>query len=98
MKSKLQYLYSITVFFGVLVTAYMMMSGQEDQLLLIRNQTRAPSLRSTEAQILDPALSQLLEVESALNQLQESNATGEQGPRRPAEHESIPLFPVPLSQ
>ena len=46
----------------------MMMSGSEnDRLLTLRGRTRAPSLR-TDAQAVDPAVSQLMEMENALNQ------------------------------
>jgi hypothetical protein len=65
MKNKLQYAYTITVFIGVLFTAYLMMNTDINARVPLRTVETAP-LR-TEAQILDPGLNQLFEMENALN-------------------------------
>lgn len=66
MKSTLQYAYSISVLVGVLVTAYLMMSRTDNIGLPFRSQT--PSFKM-EAQVSDPAVSRLLEMESTFNEL-----------------------------
>lgn len=66
MKSKLQYAYSISVLVGVLATAYLMMNRSEDHGFLFRSQ--APSYQ-VEARMADPAVSKLLEMESAFQEL-----------------------------
>ena len=67
MKNKLQYAYSITVFAGVLVTAYLMMNREGNVRMPVRT-LQGPSLR-TEALVLDPAVNQLFEIEDALSKL-----------------------------
>jgi len=67
MKNKLQYAYSITVFAGVLVTAYLMMNtdnASRHQLGGVSSQ----SLRS-EATMVDPAVRSLFEMEDELSKL-----------------------------
>jgi hypothetical protein len=66
MKNKLQYAYSITVFIGVLLTAYLMMNRDGNARIPFRSFESPSSLR-TEAQVLDPSLNQLFEMENALN-------------------------------
>lgn len=66
MKNRLQYLYSISVFIGVLCTAYLMMSSEGNKFTSNRT-VQGPYLR-TEAGI-DPALSSLFEVEEVLESL-----------------------------
>lgn len=63
-KNKLQYMYTITVFFGVLMTAYLMMNREGNARIPLRSFEGA-ALR-TEAQVLDPGLKQLFEMENAL--------------------------------
>jgi len=65
MKNKLQYVYTITVFIGVLFTAYLMMNTDTNARIPFRTVETAP-LR-TDAQVLDPGLNQLFEMENALN-------------------------------
>ena len=67
LRNRLQYLYSISVFFGVLVTAYLMMNNEGNAVLPARS-VQAPTYRS-EATIVDPAVNQLFEMEDALSKL-----------------------------
>ena len=64
MKNKLQYAYTISVFMGVLLTAYMMMNHGFN--LHVPNRNFQGGGFRAEAQVVDPAVSQLLEMESAL--------------------------------
>lgn len=66
LRTTLQYVYSISVFFGVLVSSYLMMSKDESADRVAR-QVQQP-LRS-EASSLDPAVSQLFEMEDAISKL-----------------------------
>ncbi|MSP18057.1 MAG: hypothetical protein EXR74_00655 [Bdellovibrionales bacterium] len=66
MKNRLQYLYSITVFTGALVTAYLMMSNDLNARIAYRG-VQAPQLRK-EASI-DPSLTSLFEVEKGLDDM-----------------------------
>ena len=65
MRNKLQYAYTITVFVGVLLTAYLMMNRDGNAHIPFRS-FQSPSNLRTEAQILDPGLNQLFEMENAL--------------------------------
>ncbi len=65
MRNKLQYAYSITVFVGVLLTAYLMMNRDGNAHIPFRS-FEAPATLRTEAQVLDPGLNQLFETETAL--------------------------------
>ncbi len=64
MKNKLQYAYTISVFMGVLLTAYMMMN--QGTTLRVPNRNFQSGGFRAEAQVVDPAVSQLLEMENAL--------------------------------
>lgn len=64
MRNKLQYSYSIAVFVGVLLTSYAMMS-KEERGARPDAMVGAPILRS-DASAVDPALLQLMEVETAI--------------------------------
>ena len=67
MKTRLQYAYSITVFVGVLLTAYLMMNKEGNARIPLRA-VQAPSYR-TEATALDPAVNQLFLMEDQLSKL-----------------------------
>lgn len=68
MKNRLQYIYSITVFFGALITAYLMMDNDLKGRTPYRT-VKAPYLTS-EASV-DPALGSLFEVEKGLGNISE---------------------------
>lgn len=70
MKNKLQYAYSISVFVGVLLTAYLMMN-QEGNARIPGRSFQSTTFRA-EAQVLDPAVSQLLEMEEALSRMRKN--------------------------
>lgn len=63
MKNKLQYAYSITVFIGVLFTAYLMMN--KDGTVAPLRAVSGPMYR-TEAGSLDPAVNELFQMEDQL--------------------------------
>lgn len=67
MKNKLQYAYSITVFCGVIVTAYLMMNKEGNARIPLRALQEPPTYRS-EA-MLDPAVNQLFQMEDQLSKL-----------------------------
>ena len=64
MRGTLQYVYSISVFLGVLVTSYLMMN-RDNTADVAGRAIAAPALRS-EASTLAPGLSQLMEMEDAI--------------------------------
>lgn len=66
MKNKLQYAYSITVFLGVLITAYMMMNKENTRVPLRAVQT--PSSMRSEASV-DSGVGQLFQMEDELSKL-----------------------------
>ena len=66
LRTTLQYVYSISVFFGVLVSSYLMMSKDNSADQVARS-VQSP-LRS-EASSLDPAVNQLFEMEDAISKL-----------------------------
>jgi hypothetical protein len=68
MRNRLQYIYSITVFLGALITAYLMMDNDLKAQAPYRT-VKAPSL-TTEASV-DPALGSLFEVEKGLGNINE---------------------------
>jgi len=72
MKNKLQYAYSITVFMGVLVTAYLMMNREGNAHIPMRALPGPSNLR-TEALVLDPGVNQLFEMSDALSKLPREN-------------------------
>ncbi len=65
MRYKLQYFYSILVFFGVLACSYFMVSQDATTAIPFRS-IEAPPLRA-EASALNPGMSQLFETERAMN-------------------------------
>jgi hypothetical protein len=67
MRNKLQYVYSIAVFFGVLVTTYLMMSKDPSSRTPYQSMS-SPSSR-IEASMVDPAVTSLFEAEDALTAL-----------------------------
>ena len=66
MRNRLQYFYSITVFAGVLVTAYFMVDRQQTQFSGQRTQS---ATYRAEAGLIDPALGQLLQIENDLEEI-----------------------------
>lgn len=64
MRNRLQYVYSIAVFGGVLIASYLMMDRDGNAKIPFRFY-QGPYYRA-DAVIVDPALHQLFEVESAL--------------------------------
>lgn len=64
MRNRLQYAYSIAVFFGALSTAYFMMN-REGNVRLPIGSYQSPELKA-EASLVDPAVSSLFEMESEL--------------------------------
>lgn len=81
MRNSLQYAYSILVFCGVLVSAYLMMSSETNARIPMRS-FQAPTYRPESASV-DPALNQLFEMESALSNMP-SKANPEAQKRGPA--------------
>ena len=76
MKNRLQYLYTITVFVGVLITAYMMINSEGSSHLPLRAMdTPNPTFRS-EATV-DPALQELFQMEAALGQIKKDKNISE---------------------
>lgn len=67
-RTKLQYLYSILVLSGVLVSSYLMFEQQPHRLPGYRNQ-QGVSYRA-EANLVEPGLEQLLQFESQFKALQ----------------------------
>ena len=72
MRNKLQYAYSIVVFIGVLLTAYLMMNKEGNARIPLRA-VQAPVMRS-EATALDPAVNQLFQMEDQLSKLPKENS------------------------
>src|SRR5262245_46905237 len=64
MRYRLQYFYSIIIFFGVLACSYFMVSRETGPAIPFRT-IEAPPLRA-EASPLDPGVSQLFEAEKAI--------------------------------
>ena len=69
MKNRLQYFYSISIFVGVIVAAYLMMNQDSTMRMPIRS-VAGPIYR-TEAAMMDAAVSELFQVEKELRQLPE---------------------------
>jgi hypothetical protein len=78
--------YSISVFFGVLVSSYLMMSKDNSGDQVARSVQ--PPLRS-EASSLDPAVSQLFEMEDAISKLPKDKEKPESRKRVPSEAQSV---------
>ncbi|MBI4404695.1 MAG: hypothetical protein HY537_11065 [Deltaproteobacteria bacterium] len=66
-RNKLQYLYSIGIFLGVIVTSYFMID-RESNARLPANSFQGTQWRA-DSQVADPALNQLLEMERALSRI-----------------------------
>lgn len=67
MRSLLQYAYSIVVFCGVLSTAYLAMNKESGARLPLRTM-QSPTLRA-DASLVDPAVTQMFQMEDALSRL-----------------------------
>jgi len=80
MRNLLQYAYSIVVFFGVLSTAYLAMNKEGNGRLPLRAM-QEPSLRA-EATLVDPAVTQLFQMEDALSRLDSGEKTEARSPSR----------------
>lgn len=76
MRYRLQYLYSIVVFFGVLACSYFMVSRETTPGIPFRT-IEAPPMRA-EASPLDPGVNQLFEAERAIKK-QKRDRLGEEG-------------------
>lgn len=81
MRNLLQYAYSILVFFGVLSTAYMAMSKEANSRLPLRAMQNPTAYRA-EANIVDPAVTQLFQMEDALSRLDSGKPVEERKPSR----------------
>ena len=69
MKNRLQYIYSIAVFIGVFITAYLMIDRENMRPFTARDVGGTnPTLRQ-DAAASDPALNQLFQMEEALAQM-----------------------------
>lgn len=71
MRNKLQYAYSIAVFIGVLITAYSMMGRNDSRRLPFQMVQTSGS--KVEASLIDPAVTSLFDMESALKSLPEQD-------------------------
>ena len=91
MKNRLQYIYSIGVFCGVLVTAYMMMNQDESAHLPFRA-FQSPALR-VEATSFDPGMNQLFEIEDAINKIRKEKSDAK---RVPSEVKALSEKPVSI--
>lgn len=67
MRSKLQYIYSISVFMGVLIASYMMMSKDESARVPFQAIQTTPS--RVEAAAADPGMQSLIDIEQALKSI-----------------------------
>jgi hypothetical protein len=94
MKNKLQYAYTISVFMGVLLTAYMMMN--QGATLRVPNRNFQNGAFRSEAQVVDPAIGQLLEMENALAKVPREKEKSGEG-RIPTEA-ALPLAPTDSTQ
>jgi hypothetical protein len=81
MKNRLQYIYSISVFMGVIFTAYFIMSNEANSRVPLRS-LQGPVYRA-EA-VVDPAVQQLLQMEQELARLRKEKFE-EQQKRVPTE-------------
>ncbi|MEZ4750753.1 MAG: hypothetical protein R3B54_09045 [Bdellovibrionota bacterium] len=90
MRGKLQYIYSIGVFVGVLLSSYMMMNhdGNSRLPLLIFQGTQDG--RPTQASVVDPSVDQLFEFEEAL-----SNQVLDEKPQREPTTKQPTLIVIP---
>jgi len=70
MRYRLQYLYSILVFFGVLACSFFLVSRESGSAIPFRT-IEAPPMRA-EASPLDPGVTKLFEAESAMKYEQSS--------------------------
>ncbi len=81
MRNLLQYAYSILVFLGVLSTAYLAMNRDGNSRLPLRALQNPMSYRA-EANIVDPAVTQLFQMEEALSRLDSGRSVEERKPSR----------------
>jgi hypothetical protein len=89
MRNKLQYSYSIAVFVGVLLTSYAMMS-KEERAARPDAMVGSPVLRS-DASTVDPAVAQLMEIESAIARYRKEDGAV----RAPARRRTQTATPAP---
>ena len=80
MRNLLQYAYSIVVFFGVLSAAYLAVNKEGGGRLPLRAM-QSPEYR-TEASIVDPAVTQLFQMEDALTRLDSGEKSDNRKPSR----------------
>jgi hypothetical protein len=98
MKNTLQYAYTISVFMGVLLTAYLMMN-QGTSLNVPNRNFQNGGFRS-EAQVVDPAVRELLDMENALAKVpkEKSREKAQESSEAPAAVPQLPSevkVPVP---
>ncbi len=91
MRNKLQYAYSIFVFAGVLVTAYMMMNREGSIRTPFASMQPTSTLRS-EATLVDPAVTSLFEMEDALSRLKKDK---KDDTKRVPTTQGKPIFEIP---
>ena len=82
MRSKLQYIYSMTVFSGVIATAYFMMNNESDARVPFRA-IQTPNYRA-EASLIDPSVNQLLQMEDVLSQVPQPGIVKREKRRTPS--------------
>lgn len=92
MRNLLQYTYSIFVFFGVLSAAYLAVNKEGNSRLPLR--AMQESQYRTEATIVDPAVTQLFQMEDALSRL---NAGEKSDIRKPSRIEIVIPAPAPAT-
>jgi hypothetical protein len=80
MRNLLQYGYSILVFAGVLTTAYLALNKEGNARLPLRA-LQTPSYRS-DATIVDPAVTQLFQMEDALSRMEKGERFEQRRPSR----------------
>ena len=91
MRYKLQYFYSILVFFGVLGCSYFMVSQDATTSIPFRS-LQAPPLRA-EASALNPGMSQLFEAERAMNRVKRDGS-----PRKEESGRNLSESPEPKEE
>ncbi|MCB0405217.1 MAG: hypothetical protein KDD51_10565 [Bdellovibrionales bacterium] len=85
MRGKLQYLYSISVFVGVLLSSYMMMNHDGNSRLPLLIFQGTEDGQAAQASVVDPSVDQLFEFEEALsNQVLEDKPQREPTTKQPS--------------
>jgi len=94
MRSKLQYVYSISILTGVFITAYLMMSSELTSRFPLRAvQVPATSTFRMDASSVDPAVDKLFEMEEAFARLKRDR--NEPKSRKPSDADVLPLPAIP---